>query len=196
MEAKPKLMLLGVSVALTLIAGCVKPQQEIDDARAAVETAGKEGASIYSVDDWARVNHDLTRVLAVIDAQEKRTIKHYRGCKDELGRVSAAARKLSACLPELKEKARNRATEAESEAEAAIEEAKALLRRAPRGERTQPLIDSCSTKLPALEDALVDAQEAIANGDYFGSLDISNSIRNDAMDCSGDLRLLIGMSRR
>ena len=196
MKAKSKLMLLGVSVAFALLTSCVRPQQAIDDAKAAVEAAGKEGASIYSADAWARVNRDLARVLAVVDAQEKKPVKDYRGCEDELDRVCADAKALSACLPELKERAKSRATEAESEAEVAIEEAKALLRRVPRSERTQPLIDSCRTKLPALEDALVDAQEAIANGDYFGSLDISNPIRDDAMDCSDDLRIVIRMSRR
>ena len=196
MKAKLALVLLGVFVAISLLPSCSKPQQAIDDAKAAVEAAGQEGASIYSVDAWARVNRDLTRVLAKIDAQERKTIKDYRGCKDLLDRVSADAKALTASLPELKERAKNRATEAMVKAEAAIEEARSLLRRVPRGERTQPLIDLCKTKLPALEDALVDAQEAIANGDYFGSLDISNPLRDDAMDCSDELRLVIRLSRR
>lgn len=195
-EAKSTLILLGAFVALTLLPSCSKPQQEIDEAKAAVEAAGTAGASIYSAAEWARLNKHLAAALAKVHAQAKKPVKDYGTCKALLGQVLADAEALAASLPELKQRAKNRATEAMAKAEAAVEEAGGLLERAPISENVQLVIDSSKTSLFALEEALGQAQEAIAIGDYFGALDLSKAIRDDAIDLSDELRLVIRMSRR
>ncbi len=181
-----RLSVLGIAVVF-LIAGCSKPQQAIDEAQAAVEAAKNEGADIYAAEELKALGDSLSSAMDEVETQSKKFFKSYGDSKDSLTQIKADADALKASIPGLKEKAKNEAQTMMEEAQAAIAEAKALLEKAPRGKGTRADIEAFTADLKGMEDSIVNVQEMIDSGDYFGALDSARAIKEKAASISEEI---------
>ncbi|MCJ7581426.1 MAG: hypothetical protein MUP98_12945 [Candidatus Aminicenantes bacterium] len=190
MKTTFKLMVLGVFVVF-LLASCSKPQQALDEAKVAVEATKTDGAEIYAAEEFKKLNDDLTATEDEVETQGKKFLKSYGTSKDMLAKVKTDAEALKALLPERKEKAKNDATAMMEEARVALEEAKSLLEKAPRGKGTQADIDAFTADLAGLESSLVEVQGTIDGGNYFDALDSAKIIKEKATSISDQIKLAI-----
>ncbi|MGB6864049.1 MAG: hypothetical protein WBE11_00010 [Candidatus Aminicenantaceae bacterium] len=185
-----RLSVMGILVVF-LLASCSKPQQALDEAKAAVEAAKSEGADIYAAEELKALNDSLTAAMDEVETQSKKFFKSYGGSKDMLAKVKAEADALKASIPERKEKAKNEALAMMEETKAAVEEAKTYLENAPRGKGTKADIDAFTADLKGLEDSLTSVQESIDAEEYFGALDSAKTIKEKAISISDQIKQAI-----
>jgi hypothetical protein len=185
-----RLSVLGVAIVF-LFASCSKPQQAMDEAKAAVESAKNEGADIYAAEELKALEDSMATAMDEVETQSKKFFKSFGDSKDMLAKVKTEAEALQASIPERKEKAKNEALAMMEEAKAAVDEAKALLEKAPRGKGTKADIDAFTADLKGLEDSLLGIQGVIDAGDYFGAQDSAKTIKEKADSISAEIQKAI-----
>jgi len=186
-----KILVLGLVVTF-LFASCAKqPAQEVTDTRAAVEAATKEGADVYAAEELKKLNDDLTAALDEVATQDKKFLKKFGTAREMLAKVKTDAEALKATIPAKKEAAKNAAVTAQTEARAALDEAKALLEKAPRGKGTRADIEAFTADLKGLEDSFPEIQAAIDREDYFGASNTAASIKEKAASIAEQIKQAI-----
>jgi len=106
-------------------------------------------------------------------------------------KVQADADALKATIPAKKEEAKNAAIAAQGEAKTALDEAKALLEKAPKGKGTKADIEAFTADLKGLEDSFPEIQAAIDKGDFFGAKDKAVAIKDKATSISDQIKQAI-----
>ena len=91
--------------------------------------------------------------------------------------VLKQAEDLKAALPAKIEAAKNLAIQLQGEAKAAIDEAKALLEKAPKGKGTEKDIEALKADLAGAETLFADIQTALDAQDYIAAQDKAKSIK-------------------
>lgn len=176
---------MGLILAF-LMAGCAKPpQQQMDAAKAAVEACKAEGADVYAADEFKKLNDDLQAALDQV------TAKKYKQAKEMLIKVAADADALKATIPAKKEEAKKAAVAAQGEARTALDEAKALLEKAPKGKGTKADIEAFTADLKGLEDSFPEVQASIDTGDFIGAKNKAVAIKDKAASISEQIKQAI-----
>jgi hypothetical protein len=185
---KNLVLVLAIAVVLT---GCKQPTQLIDDAKAAIEDVTKAGADKYAADDLKKLNTDLTAALDEVNAQDKKFLKKFGTAKEMLTKLKTDVDALKAALPAKIEAAKNAAIQLQSEAKAAIDEAKALLAKAPKGKGTAKDIEAMKAELTGAETAFAEIQTALDAKDYIGAADKAKSIKEKAAAVTSQVKAAI-----
>jgi hypothetical protein len=185
---KNLVLVLAIAVVLT---GCKQPTQLIDDAKAAIEDVTKAGADKYAADDLQKLNTDLTAALDEVNAQDKKFLKKFGTAKEMLTKLKTDVDALKAALPAKIEAAKNAAIQLQSEAKAAIDEAKALLAKAPKGKGTAKDIEAMKAELTGAETAFAEIQTALDAQDYIGAADKAKSIKEKAAAVTSQIQAAI-----
>jgi hypothetical protein len=185
---KNLVLVLAIAVVLT---GCKQPTQLIDDAKAAIEDVTKAGADKYAADDLKKLTTDLTAALDEVNAQDKKFLKKFGTAKEMLTKLKTDVDALKAALPAKIEAAKNAAIQLQSEAKAAIDEAKALLAKAPKGKGTAKDIEAMKAELTGAETAFAEIQTALDAQDYIGAADKAKSIKEKAAAVTSQVQAAI-----
>ena len=185
---KNLVLVLAIAVVLT---GCKQPTQLINDAKAAIEDVTKAGADKYAADDLIKLNTDLTAALDEVNAQDKKFLKKFGTAKEMLTKLKADVDALKAALPAKIEAAKNAAIQLQSEAKAAIDEATALLAKAPKGKGTAKDIEAMKAELTGAETAFAEIQTALDAQDYIGAADKAKSIKEKAAAVTSQVQAAI-----
>jgi len=181
-------LVLGLLV-MFLYAGCAKqPTQEMKEAETAINSAFKEGASIYAAEELEKLKKDYDAVMEEVNTQSKKMFKKYGNAKKMLAQVKADAETLKASIPTRKEQARNNAISALGEVQAAVEEAKTLLSEAPKGKGTRADIEALSADLKGLEDMLTEIRQLIEAEDFFGASEKAKIVKEKALAISEQIK--------
>lgn len=175
-----KISVLGLLVVFFFTSCAQQPTQQIDEAKAAIDTVVKAGGDIYAKDELKKLNDDFNAAMDEVNAQSKKLFKKYGKAKEMLAKVNADADSVAQLIPARKEEAKNNAIAAYDEAKAAFEAAKAILEKAPKGKGTKADIEAMKSDLAGLEAQLAEVQAAIDSEDYLGALDKAVSIKEKA----------------
>lgn len=191
MKKFSKFLVLSI-FAVSLFSSCAKqPTQVIDAAKASIEAATKEGATVYAADELKKLNDDLQAAMDEVSTQSKKFFKKYGTAKELLTKVQADADALKATIPAKIEAAKNAALQAQTEAKAALDEAKALLEKAPMGKGTKADIMAMKADLAGLETSFAEIQTAIDGADYFGASAKAATIKEKATVISDQVKAAI-----
>ncbi len=191
-----KVFVLGFFVAFLFTSCGKQPTQEISQAEAAVNDAIKEGADVYAKEELKKLQDDLAAAMEEVNTQGKKVFKKYGNAKKMLLQVKTDAEALKATIPAKKEQAKNDALKALDEAKVAVEEAKALLAKAPKGKGTKADIEAFTADLKGLEDMLTEVQQGIDTEDYFGATDKAKIIKEKAISISDQIKAAIEKVKR
>ena len=191
-----KVFVLGFFVAFLFTSCGKQPTQEISQAEAAVNDAIKEGADVYAKEELKKLQDDLAAAMEEVNTQGKKVFKKYGNAKKMLLQVKTDAEALKATIPAKKEEAKNDALKALDEAKVAVEEAKALLAKAPKGKGTKADIEAFTADLKGLEDMLTEVQQGIDTEDYFGATDKAKIIKEKAISISDQIKAAIEKVKR
>jgi peptidoglycan hydrolase CwlO-like protein len=177
------------TVVSLVFSGCSKkPVQETNDAEAAISAIVKAGAEIYAQEELMKLNNDLAAAKNQLEIQDKKLIKKYGATREMLAKIAADASALKATIVTRKEDAKNKALTAQIEAKAALDEAKALLERAPIGKGARADIEAFKADLKALESSLAEVQQTIDSEDYLGAQDRARTIQEKASGISSQIQ--------
>jgi cob(I)alamin adenosyltransferase len=191
MKKFSKFLVLGIFV-VSLFSSCAKqPTQAIDAAKASIEAATNEGATVYAADELKKLNDDLQAAMDEVSTQSKKFFKKFGTAKEMLTKVQADADALKATIPAKIEAAKNAALQAQTEAMATLDEAKALLEKAPMGKGTKADIMAMKADLAGLETSFAEIQTAIDGADYFGASAKAATIKEKATVISDQVKAAI-----
>jgi len=186
-----KFLVLGI-FAVSLFSSCAKqPTQVIDAAKASIEAATKAGAAVYAADELKKLNDDLQAAMDEVSTQSKKFFKKFGTAKTMLTKVQADADALKATIPAKIEAAKNAAIQAQTEAKAALDEAKALLEKAPMGKGTKADIMAMKADLAGLETSFAEVQGGIDSEDFFGASAKAATIKEKATVISDQVKAAI-----
>lgn len=191
MKKFSKFLVLGI-FAVSLFTSCAKqPTQAIDAAKAAIEAASSGGAAVYAADELKKLNDDMQAAMDEVNTQGKKFFKKFGSAKEMLAKVQADADALKATIPAKIEAAKNAALQAQTEAKATLDEAKALLEKAPMGKGTKADIMAMKADLAGLETSFAEIQTSIDSADYFGASAKAATIKEKATVISDQVKAAI-----
>ena len=183
-----KTFALGLIVVFMFSSCAKQPTQAMDAAKAAIEAVVQEGGNVYTKDELKKLNDDLTAAMDEVNAQSKKFFKKYGKAKELLAAIATEAETVKALVPARKDEAKNAALTVQTEAKAAVDEAKALLEKAPKGKGTKADIEAMKADLAGLETSLTEIQTAIDGQDYFGAKDKATAIKDKAVGISDQIK--------
>ncbi|HBR22039.1 MAG TPA: hypothetical protein DD713_05655 [Nitrospiraceae bacterium] len=174
-----KYLLLGL-IAAALLAGCGKqPTQDIDAAKAAVDTVAVD-AEKFAPEDAKVIKDSLQAAMDEVKTQDGKTFKNYDKAKDMLTKVKSDADALKTAIPQKKEAAKNNAISAQDAAKTAAEEAKKLLAKAPKGKGSKADIEAMKADIKGVEESLGEVQKLIEGENYGEAINKANAAKEKA----------------
>jgi hypothetical protein len=175
---------LGVMI-LALLLGCSKkPEQELSDSKTELETVAAEGGEKYAKEEINVIQNEMTAAMDEMAVQDGKLFKNYDKTKEMLAQVKAKAETLREEIPARKEKAKTEAQAALDAATQAVNDAKALLAKAPKGKGSMADIEAFNADVQGLESAMTEAQDLMTGEDYFVAMDKANGVKDKATEIS------------
>jgi len=171
------------------IPGCSKqPLQEINAAKAAVDSIISEGAEKYLPADAKKINDDLKKAMDEVNAQDAKIFKNYGKAKEMLAAVKTEAESINSKLPEKMEEAKKAAITAMKDAKTAIDEIKALLEKASKGKGPKAASITIIAEVNYIEDSFKELQMHVDREDYVTISAKADELRNMASEWSALLK--------
>jgi hypothetical protein len=173
-EGKSFLTVVGLVFGLALLAGCAKaPQQAVEAAKAALETARTEGADRYVADQFNAAQDSLNAAVAEIEAQNSKfaLTRNYDHAQKLLDGATATADAAKNAVAAKKEEVKAEAQNLMTEAQAAVGEVKTLMASAPKGKEGKEVLEQMQAELSGVEASLAEASNLQNSGDFIGARD-------------------------
>jgi len=167
-------LMVSVVVAAVGFTGCSKvPQAEIDAAKTAIEAAKKAEANLYSAEKFNQAENTLNTAVAEIEKQKSAfaLTRNYDEALKQLQAATAGANEAAAAAAGEKEKVKAQVEAAQVEAQGALQQARDLLQKAPKGKEGKEALVAISNDLATVESALAETAASAGNGDYIGARD-------------------------
>jgi len=184
--------LLAVLVAAFVLIGCAKPPtEEMNATKASVDALMAAGAETYTPELAAEVKGEFDAAMAEVKLQDEKTFKSYGKAKEMLAAVKTKAEGSVATVEAKKEETKQQAMTAQQAAQAAVTEAAALVKKAPRGKGTTEDIEALKADVAGLEESLPEVQQMLDAGDYMAALEKATSIEQKAKEVSEQITAAI-----
>lgn len=164
-----KMTWVPVVLLLVLMVGCAKPPQaSIDAARSALDAAKSAEAAEYASDSLRSAEDALAALDQELKAQEEKfaLFRSYKKAEELAASAKAAGEKASQDADSGKAAAQQAATEAIASLKTALDEAKMMLDKAPRGKGTQADLEMMKADLAGAETAAGEAQSLLDGGKF------------------------------
>jgi len=172
-----KTVLLGFA-ALSMVAvlsGCGKvPQEKIDAANAAIDSAKMVEADVYVAADFAAVQDSMSAVMADIEVQKSKLFKKFGPANEKLDRILSQAHQIQANAVTKKQEVKVEVEGLMTEVTTLIDQDKTLMKKAPRGKEGAAVLEQIKTEIAAIEASVAEAKTMYDNGKY---MDASNKLK-------------------
>jgi len=165
---------LGVILLLVLASGCAKaPQQEVDAAKAALETARQAEADRYLADEFKAAQDSLNAAQAEIETQNSKfaLTRNYNAAKNQLLAATNMANDLNAKVAAKKEEVKAQAEQLMVDLQTALTDAKTLLKKAPKGKEGREALEAIQSELVTVENSLTEVTNLLSSGDFMSAKD-------------------------
>jgi hypothetical protein len=179
MKLSTMFTLVVMMLTLVLFSGCAKaPTQELDDAKAALETAVKAEANVYAAEAYKAVSDSLEAAQAEIETQNSKfgLFRNYDRAKALLEGVKSASAEATQQAAVNKEKVRAEADTLIQQAVITIELAKKKLAKAPKGKEGKMVMMTFQNDLQTIESELNVAKQSQEQGQYMVARDKAKTV--------------------
>ncbi len=165
---------LGVILMLALVSGCAKaPQESVDTAKAAVDAAKQAEADRYLADEFKAAQDSLNAALAEIETQNSKfaLTRNYNKAAALLESATTLANSAAANVEAKKDEVKKEAEQLQADLQTALTDAKALLKKAPKGKEGREALDAIKNELTTIETSMTEVPALIDSGDFLGAKD-------------------------
>lgn len=170
-------VLLGFA-ALTMVAflsSCGKvPQEKIDAANAAIDSAKMVEANVYVAADFMAVQDSMNAVMADIEVQKSKLFKKFKPASEKLDRIIEQANQVKTNAVTKKEEVKVEVEGLMTEVTTLLDENKKLMKKAPRGKEGAAVLEQISTEMTAIEASVAEAKTMYDGGKF---MDASNKMK-------------------
>jgi len=187
---------LSVFVVAAVLTGCAKPPtQELESAKAAVGDSVAAQADKYAKEELKTLNDKMVEIDNELKKQEGKLFKNYDVAKQLIAQATTEAGTVKATAVQRKEEAKNEAEAASAAATTAVEEATAMLAKAPTGKGTKADIEMMKSDLSAVEGQLAEVSSLISGEEYYAATDKAKAISARAADITAQVQAAIDKSK-
>jgi hypothetical protein len=184
MRLKTLFYFLTMILVMFAFVGCDDvPQQEIDDANAALDAAKKAEADKYVPDKYNAAKQAMDKAMAVVQEEESSTFSDFDEARNLLSTAKTAAEEATAAVPAKKEEAKQAAEAALATIPDEVATTQKMWRSAPRGKGTREALAMIKDEIAKTAEMQSQVQAAIDGGDYLGA-------QNKAQEIIGKLKSL------
>lgn len=165
---------LGLLLALALVTGCAKPpQQAVDAAKAALDAAQQAEANRYLANEFKAAQDSLNAALAEIEAQNSKfaLTRNYDKAAKLLESATTLANNITSQVDAKKAEVKAAAEQMVVDLQTGLTEAKALLKKAPKGKEGKEVLEAIKGELTTVENSLVEVTDLMTKGDFMGAKD-------------------------
>ncbi len=183
-----------LSLLILVMAGCAKPPQvDIDAAKGAIDSAVAAEAKDYAGPSLQAANDSWAALQTELQAQESKfaLFRSYKKAKEMAATTKAAGEKATADANAQKAKVKDECTAMMATAQTSIDEAKALLEKAPKGKGEKEAIEALKAELTGAETSLADANAAFSSGKYLQAKSKLQAVVNAANDVKTQVQAAI-----
>lgn len=174
MDVKTYLKVFGVGVAISVMAGCAEvPQQDIDAAKAAIETAKAAEAETYAASDFQAAQDSLAAAMAEIETQnsEFAIFRSYDKAQTLLKATINTANMAHDNAVSNKAQVQAEVQDLMAQAKTALMGAKDLLAQAPKGKDTRAALEAIQNELTTVEASIAEATSLLGNNNPLAARD-------------------------
>jgi hypothetical protein len=184
MKVKTLLYFLSMILVMFAFVGCDDvPQQEIDDAKAALDAAKQAEADKYVPDKYNAAKQAMDRAMAVVQEEESAMFSDFDEARNLLTTAKTAADEAAAAAPAKKEEVKQAVESALAAIPAEVATTKKMWRTAPRGKGTREALAMMKEEIARTEAMQSQVQAALDGGDYLGA-------QQKAQEITGKLKSL------
>jgi len=158
-------LVVATVAAVAIMTSCAKvPQEALDAAKAAIETAKTAQADVYFPAEFAALNDQLTVINQDIETQKSKTAKDFKLVKTNAEAITLQAGELTAKVEAKKVEVKTGAEKMMTDVTALLDEAKALLLKAPKGKEGKAVLEQMKNEITAVETSLADTKALYDGG--------------------------------
>jgi len=194
MKSKLSCMTIIAGLALTLLVGCAKPpQQELDVAKAAYETARKAEADRYVTNEFTMAQDSLNVAITEIETQNSKSAfsRNYSRAKELLEFATTTFTSATQQVEVRKSQVQAEVQSLLTKATADITEAKQLIKIAPKGKEGKAALEAIQSELSITEASLQEVTILLDNGDYLTARDKVTATTEKILSLKEELKLAI-----
>jgi hypothetical protein len=165
---------LGFILLLALVSGCSKaPQQVIDTAKAALESAKQAEADRYFADEFKAAQDSMNAALAEIETQNSKfgLSRNYDNATKLLEAATGLANQITSQVDTKKEAVRMESQQLFIDLQNGLKEAKDLLKKAPKGKEGKEVLDAIQSELTTVKGSLLEVTDLTNKGDFISAKD-------------------------
>ena len=194
------LLFSSCAALLLVLTGCDSPPaSELDAARQALDAARSAEADTYAPDEIGKASATLKEAEAEIAVQDESfaLTRSYDQARELVSRATSEAEAATAAAGENKAEVKVQAEAANEAAQAAITNAQAMLRKAPRwGKGAREALAAMEGDVASSEAMQAGAQQAYEAGKYMDALNQFGAVKRKADGVSSEIEQAIQQRRR
>ncbi len=156
---------IATIAAVALMTSCAKvPQEALDAASAALDSAKTVQTDVYFPAEFAALNDSLTVMLQNIETQKSKSAKDFKVVKANAEAITLKAGELAGNVEVKKAEVKAEAETMMANAKTLLDEAKALILKAPKGKEGKAVVEEIKNELTVIETSLTDTQALYDGG--------------------------------
>ena len=158
-------LVVATVAAVALMTSCAKvPQEALDAASAALESAKTVQTDVYFPAEFAALNDSLTVMLQNIETQKSKSAKDFKAIKLNAEAITLKAGELAGQVEAKKAEVKAEAETMMAGAKTLLDEANALILKAPKGKEGKAVVEEIKNELTVIETSLTDTQALFDGG--------------------------------
>lgn len=156
-------LVIATVFAAVIITSCAKvPQEALDAASAALEQAKTVQTDVYFPVEFAALNDSLTVMLQNIETEKSKSAKDFKAIKENADAIAAKAAELAGGVEAKKAEVKAEAETMMTGVTALVDEAKALILKAPKGKGGAAALAEIKEELGVIEASVAETQAQCA----------------------------------
>jgi hypothetical protein len=182
---------------LALLAGCGKvPQEQIDAARLAIESAKDSEADVYVPAEYTALQNELNSIMTAIETENSKTFKNFKEQTTQLTELSVSADKVKENAAVVKEQLGVEVQGLFTEINNLIAENKDLMTKAPKGKEGAAVLEEIRNEMLVIEGTVAEANTMYAEGKYMAARDKVNAAIENVNAINTELKDAIAKVKR
>ncbi len=191
--------LLYFFVITFFLSGCQKaPKKEINQAKAAVESAQSAEANKYLAEDFQDIKSSMNAALALVESERSKSMfsRDYSESKRLLARVNEMSAQIIENTEEKKAELNKENESLVNQIKDLIGENKLLIQHAPKGKEGKAALDLISQDVSLIEMTVTEVSKLITEGDIISANDKLHAAKEKAVSINIELKEAIAKVKR
>jgi|ADurb_Cas_01_Slu_FD_contig_41_2729278_length_709_multi_22_in_0_out_0_1 hypothetical protein len=188
--------LAGLALVVSMSSCDKLPQEKVDAAVAALDSAKIAEAELYVPQLFAQVQDSLKSAQNNIETQKSKMFANFDGVRAQLDAVVAMAADVKVKAAERKEAVKQEIVAVIAEVATIVAENNELIKKAPRGKEGASALEAIKADLAGIDAAVAEAQGAFDSGVYIPTIDKVKAAKDKAVSINAELKAAIEKKKK